>query len=302
VAGLVESALARSIPVLIGFLAALLGVGGLADKVKSVIQAISRPVMKVVDWVVDKIAGVARKFWAKLKGAFGKKDGKGATQDPATGDDSPAGKQRRLDQGMAAAETAMSRYSGQVVGQGKVNELLAPIQQQYRMTSLTAVQDGDEWDILGEVNPKKEKKTRAQPPKSPYPVNIAEMEGEGRHTMANHVGRTDEQMRKRLEEEQDIPGASTFTNTASAQLIVQSVINENEQPITDWLNNERANRRLVLNPARGSVTGRTITREMWLRDKHCSPVTTNEITVVLRKRQGFGHGFILVTAYPGPPD
>jgi len=77
VPALVENALARSIPVLIGFLAALLGVGGLADKVKSVFQAVSRPVMKVVDWVVDKITGAARRLWAKVKGKLGGTD-KGA--------------------------------------------------------------------------------------------------------------------------------------------------------------------------------------------------------------------------------
>src|SRR5262249_59726719 len=76
VPALIENALAKSIPVLIGFLAALLGVGGIADKVKEVLQAISRPVMRVVDWVVDKVVGFARKLWAKLKGKFGKtKDG-----------------------------------------------------------------------------------------------------------------------------------------------------------------------------------------------------------------------------------
>ncbi|WP_285692024.1 hypothetical protein, partial [Actinoplanes sp. NBRC 103695] len=51
VPGLIEAALAKSIPVLIGALAAILGIGGIATKVKSFFQALSKPVMKAVDWV-----------------------------------------------------------------------------------------------------------------------------------------------------------------------------------------------------------------------------------------------------------
>jgi hypothetical protein len=72
VPALIETALATAIPVLIGFLAALLGIGGLADKVKKFFQALSKPVMKAVDWVVDKIVAFGKKMWAKLKAA-GKK-------------------------------------------------------------------------------------------------------------------------------------------------------------------------------------------------------------------------------------
>jgi hypothetical protein len=81
VPGLIETALANSIPVLIGFLAALLGVGGIADKVKKIFQSLSKPVMKAVDWVVGKIAALGKKIWNKLKGK-GKKS-KDPSKDPA---------------------------------------------------------------------------------------------------------------------------------------------------------------------------------------------------------------------------
>ncbi|EMD25717.1 hypothetical protein [Amycolatopsis azurea] len=67
VAGLVEKALARSIPVLIGALAAILGIGGIAGKVKEVFQKIAKPVNKAIDWVIDKIVGLVKKVWAKVK-------------------------------------------------------------------------------------------------------------------------------------------------------------------------------------------------------------------------------------------
>ena len=85
VPGLIEAALAKSIPVLIGALAAILGIGGIATKVKSFFQALSKPVMKAVDWIVGKIVGLGKKIWAKLKGATkGKGKDKGAQDGPGS--------------------------------------------------------------------------------------------------------------------------------------------------------------------------------------------------------------------------
>ncbi|WP_285682625.1 hypothetical protein [Actinoplanes sp. NBRC 103695] len=83
VPALIEAALAKSIPVLIGALAAILGIGGIATKVKSFFQALSKPVMKAVDWVVGKIVGLGKKIWAKLKGKDKNKSADAASKDPA---------------------------------------------------------------------------------------------------------------------------------------------------------------------------------------------------------------------------
>jgi hypothetical protein len=169
VPALVENALAKSIPVLIGFLAALLGVGGVTDKVKEVIQAISRPVTKVVDWVVDKIVGVAKRFWAKLKGFGGKLAGK-----LRGGDDSPEGKQRRLDLAMAAAQGAVSRYSGSRVGRAVLTPLLAGIRLRYGLTALTLVPDGGVWAVEGEINPRQRWVSTVQVSSSDYELSTTE--------------------------------------------------------------------------------------------------------------------------------
>ncbi|MGW5443563.1 hypothetical protein [Streptomyces asiaticus] len=73
VPGLIEQALARSIPVLLGVLAAILGVGGIASRVKQIVQAMSKPVGRAVDWVIDKIVGLVKKLWSKIKVKFEKK-------------------------------------------------------------------------------------------------------------------------------------------------------------------------------------------------------------------------------------
>ncbi|MFI0418828.1 hypothetical protein [Spongiactinospora sp. 9N601] len=67
VPALVERALARSIPVLIGALAALLGIGGIPGKVRQIFQKLARPVNRAIDRVIDKIAGLIKKLWAKIK-------------------------------------------------------------------------------------------------------------------------------------------------------------------------------------------------------------------------------------------
>jgi hypothetical protein len=70
----VESALARSLPVVLGFLASLLGLGGIAGKIQAIIQKVRQPVTKAVDWVIDKGAKVANKFGDKFKKSkFGSK-------------------------------------------------------------------------------------------------------------------------------------------------------------------------------------------------------------------------------------
>lgn len=79
---LIEKALAKSVPVLIGALAAILGIGGIANKVKSFFQTLTKPVGKAVNWIVDKIVNAGKKVWAKLRGKGGK-GGKGG-DDPAT--------------------------------------------------------------------------------------------------------------------------------------------------------------------------------------------------------------------------
>ncbi|MFF9647828.1 HNH endonuclease [Streptomyces sp. NPDC014622] len=64
---MIEAALAASVPLLIGFLASLLGIGGLANKVKSVFHTVSRPVNRAIDKIVDFIAKKCKALLEKLK-------------------------------------------------------------------------------------------------------------------------------------------------------------------------------------------------------------------------------------------
>jgi hypothetical protein len=75
-AGFIENALAKAIPVAIGFLASLLGLGGISEKIRSIIHAIQEPIHKMISkvlnvvlkpfkWIGNKIKQGAA--WAKKK-------------------------------------------------------------------------------------------------------------------------------------------------------------------------------------------------------------------------------------------
>ncbi|MFF3953823.1 hypothetical protein ACFYY1_11480 [Streptomyces sp. NPDC001890] len=79
---MVETALAASVPLLIGFLASLLGIGSLANKVKSVFHAVSRPVNRAIDKIVNFIAKKGKALWDKLKGTGNKGQESKTKKDP----------------------------------------------------------------------------------------------------------------------------------------------------------------------------------------------------------------------------
>ncbi|MET8739897.1 hypothetical protein ABZV72_00005, partial [Streptomyces sp. NPDC004728] len=95
---MVETALAASVPLLIGFLASLLGIGSLANKVKSVFHAVSRPVNRAIDKIVNFIAKAGKKLWSKLKGK--EKDKSGASKSD----------REKSEKAIADADKALARH------------------------------------------------------------------------------------------------------------------------------------------------------------------------------------------------
>ncbi|MFE1359618.1 hypothetical protein [Streptomyces harbinensis] len=90
---LIESALSTSIPLLLGFLAALLGIGSLATKVRSVFQKVSRPVGRAIDKIITRIAKAGKRIWSKTKGKpdDNSRDSAGLNQKSHEGKDRIAG-------------------------------------------------------------------------------------------------------------------------------------------------------------------------------------------------------------------
>ncbi|HYN85215.1 MAG TPA: hypothetical protein VER32_08185, partial [Pyrinomonadaceae bacterium] len=72
----IEQAMARTIPLIISFLARLLGLGGISEKIKGFILKVQTKVDQAIDKVIDKIVGGVKKLFAAGKAVAGKVVGK----------------------------------------------------------------------------------------------------------------------------------------------------------------------------------------------------------------------------------
>lgn len=82
----IETALGNAIPLLIGFLASLVGLGGVAAKIREFVMKVQAKVDAAIDKVLKKIVDTVKKLIGKLKGGKDKKkDGEpGKPGEPAT--------------------------------------------------------------------------------------------------------------------------------------------------------------------------------------------------------------------------
>jgi hypothetical protein len=147
-AAYVESVLAKAVPVVISFLASLLGLGGISEKIKAIIEKIREPINAVIDWVIHKAVDMVKAV-GKLLG-FGKKEDK---PDERT----PEQKQADLDRAIVEAERVETGTEATAAG---VQEKLPAIKSTYRLTSLVLVHEEDgEYHVEGDVNPSRKGKS-----------------------------------------------------------------------------------------------------------------------------------------------
>jgi len=186
----VEESLAKAIPVAISFLASLLGLGGIAGKVKEVIGKIRKPVNSLIDKVVGgalkmakkagitKLIGKARTgvAWAKgkVKGLF-----KGKER-------SEAEKQRALQAGLSASVAAVNKLYERKVTAALIKPVLGIVRLRYRLSVLEPVPQDDVWAIRGEVqrvtNP-----ARTKQPVKPFDEKLAAKVGKKIQEITNKV-------------------------------------------------------------------------------------------------------------------
>ncbi|WP_294310429.1 hypothetical protein [uncultured Chryseobacterium sp.] len=150
VAKSIENALGRAVPVLIGFLASLLGIGGLADKVLGVIRKIRLRIENAIVKFWNFVKGKAAKLLSKV-GVDGKKEKRGEKRTNAE-------MQKDLDDGVNEGTQLLKDYK---LNKRDVEKRLEIIRQNYELKELKIVTDKVEKDgktvhIHGEVNPKKD--------------------------------------------------------------------------------------------------------------------------------------------------
>jgi len=138
----IERALANMIPLLIGFLAQLLGLGGISKKIKDFITKIQDRVDKAVDKAVKKIVEM-------LKGLFAAGKDKPAGGKAEKADEDTKG---RWEKGTKAAR-AVIRDPKKAKDPASVNSELGKIREQYVFKELAATHTGKEWKIHAVLNP-----------------------------------------------------------------------------------------------------------------------------------------------------
>jgi hypothetical protein len=139
-AAMLENALARAIPVVIGFLAALLGIGGLSDKIKSVIESVRKPINAAIDWVIGKAVTLVSKARQAITGLFKREDKQEHPDDP--------GKQAKLDAGVHAlvAATHEASKDGRI-DKRHAKQIAATAKKDHPVfKSIEVVDGGESWD------------------------------------------------------------------------------------------------------------------------------------------------------------
>jgi hypothetical protein len=151
----IEQALARTIPIVIGFLARLIGLGGISQKIKDFITKVQAKVDAAIDKAIAKIVAFVKKLFG---GGKDKKD------DQRT----DAEKQRDLN---AATTEAHALLSNEDLDAEQVSARLAAIKTRYKLTDLRIVTDakdeeGETDHVFGEVNPTTNKPKVKKKPKT----------------------------------------------------------------------------------------------------------------------------------------
>lgn len=161
----INDVLGQMVPILIGFLASVIGIGGIGQKIREIIQTLQKPVNKALDFVIKTGLKLARPIIRGIKGFAGKvksgakKLGQRALAKVRGGDDSPEGKQKRLDRGIAAAVAAVNRINGNAVGERLLRPLLGATRLRYGMEALEPIRENGMWVVYGKVNPDKKRGT-----------------------------------------------------------------------------------------------------------------------------------------------
>jgi hypothetical protein len=119
--------------------------------------------------------------------------------------------------------------------------------------------------------------------------DLSEDESAGGHTLRRHVGRSDEELRERLAQE-DIAASSTYTDRAAAEFAVGNALQQGQYRIEQWLARSGSHPNLVLDYRADQPIGRTLHR----RESASQPCANAK--VVLRWLSS--SEYYVLTSYP----
>jgi CDI toxin RNase A-like protein len=95
---------------------------------------------------------------------------------------------------------------------------------------------------------------------SSHRYDLAADEAIGGHTLARHIGKTDDELRERLRREPDISSASTYSDQATAEAVVGAALATSSRSFDAWRRRTGRRPNFVLHFASDHVIGRSMTR------------------------------------------
>jgi hypothetical protein len=101
-AQMVEAALAKAIPLAIGFLASLLGLGDIGSRVRKVIDKAQKPVNKAIDWVINGAVKTVKAAGGLVKKVLGKDKPQEAVKEKPVPEAQNPETQARIEAGLLA--------------------------------------------------------------------------------------------------------------------------------------------------------------------------------------------------------
>jgi hypothetical protein len=135
----VEQTMGRLVPVVISFLARLLGLGGIGDTIRNILARVRAPVDRAINRVVGWIVTQARRLGRAVAGG-------------GSGDE-------RLGHAVNDGRAAVDRLSGSVLGRAVIAPVLAAIRLRYRIRRLDVEDQAGQWVVVGENSPPRYSRT-----------------------------------------------------------------------------------------------------------------------------------------------
>ncbi|HXI24273.1 MAG TPA: DUF4157 domain-containing protein [Pyrinomonadaceae bacterium] len=137
----VETTMARTLTIIISFLASVLRLGRVTDAITGVVNQLRQPIDRALDRVAEWIRERAQSLLQRAAGG---------------------NPQQRLERALAAGQSVVNRFAGRRVGALVLRPLLAVIRMRFQLQTLEAVPRGSLWVVRGVVNPAGERPTGAQ--------------------------------------------------------------------------------------------------------------------------------------------
>lgn len=144
-ANFVERTMARTIPVILDFLARFIGLGDVGAQVQTTIRNLQGAVDRMLDRAVDWIRNQARNLASRALGG-----------DPTA----PSGE--RVRNALREAIPIVNRYAGRPVGALVLRPLLLPVKLRHRLSRLDVVPQGTLWAVAAAASPEVIEPTTAQ--------------------------------------------------------------------------------------------------------------------------------------------